>query len=108
MKCPALVPCMLCLCACAGPRPQVVTQHLEAPRTAEAPYVLTATIRNNGGGDGQVEAVARLVSKATRETVAQSTQDFELRGYESLQVVFRFEGAPVGDYTVKVEAKYPP
>jgi len=100
--------CALAFCACTGPRPEVLARRLEAPRSPGAPWLLAVTIRNAGGGEGEIEAVARLISTATGATAGQCTRTLDLGRHETATVVFRFEGVPAGDYRASVAAVYPP
>jgi hypothetical protein len=96
------------LAACRGPAPVVVRQELQPPQRPNDPYTLVVTIENRSGGEGQAEVTARLLSTATHETAAQTSQDVTLRPHETVQVTLDLQPGAPGDYDATVEAEYPP
>jgi hypothetical protein len=96
------------LCSCTGPRPIIVKREVIPPRSPEAPYTVLVTIQNTGRGEGQAEATARLRSRTTGQTAAQSVRPIELSALETVHVRFELT-APAGDeYDAIVDVKYPP
>jgi hypothetical protein len=95
------------LAACRGPDPTVVRQELRPPLTPNDPYTLVVTIENRSGGEGQAEVIARLRSKATHETAAETSQSITLQPYETVQMMLELRPSAIGDYDATVEAQYP-
>jgi len=96
------------LAACRGPAPAVVRQELRPPLTPNDPYTLVVTIENQSAGEGQAEVTARLHSKNTHETAAETSQPVTLQPHETVQIVLELRPSAIGDYDATVEAQYPP
>jgi hypothetical protein len=96
------------LAACRGPVPVVVRQELRPPVTPNGPYTLLVTIENQSAGEGQAEVTARLLSKATHETAAETSQPVTLHPHETVQIVLELQQGALGDYDATVEVQYPP
>ena len=103
-----LLVCASCLAACYGPKPTVQRQQLRPPSGPNEPYTLFVTIENQNGGEGQAAVTARLLSKSTGETVAQSDETVELQSHETVQVMLELRPSTDGDYNATVEVHYPP
>jgi len=100
--------CAMLLAACYGPAPVVVRQELRPPASPSEPYALVVTLENQSGGEGQAEIIARLRSKSSGSTAAQTSETVELQPHETVQVVLELQPGAPGDYAADVEAKYPP
>jgi hypothetical protein len=103
-----LLICAGCLVACYGPNPIILRQELRPPSAPNEPYTLAVTIANQNGGEGEAAVTARLLSKRTGETAAQSNEMVELRAHETVQLVLDLQPAAAGEYDATVEIQYPP
>jgi hypothetical protein len=103
-----LLCCAAALAACGGPRPLVTRQELRPPAAPSEPYLLSVTVQNQGGGEGEAEVVARLLRKDTGETAAQEHELVMLEPHEAVQVVLELRPDAPGQFDVAVEAQYPP
>ena len=103
-----LLVCASCLIACYGPKPVVQQQELQPPSAPNEPYTLVVTIENQSGGEGQAAITARLRSKATGETAAQTSETVELQSHERTQVVLELRPSAAGQYDATVDVQYPP
>jgi hypothetical protein len=96
----------LWLRGCSGARPRVVSQELRAPTGAGQPFQADATIRNEGLGEGEVQVVFRLVARSGGRALVEARR-VELRRREAVHVSAPV-WAPRGEYSLEVEAHYPP
>jgi hypothetical protein len=103
-----LLICASYLAACYGPKPAILGQELRPPPGPNEPYTLTVTIENQNGGEGQAAVTARLRSKSSGETAAESSETVELQSHETVQVVFELRPGVAGEYDATVEVQYPP
>ena len=103
-----LITAAVALAACRGPRPAIVSRQLLPPESPAAPYIALVTIRNTGGGEGQVEAIARLRSAVQGQTVAEAARQIDLSPFETVQVRFELRAPAAGHYELVTDAKYPP
>ena len=94
--------------ACRGPDPVVRSHELRLPESEGAPHRVVALIENRGGGEGHVEVVARLRSRATGQTAAEREETVELSPREALHMTLELRPALPGPYDLTVEATYPP
>jgi hypothetical protein len=109
MRCPLLLaPLALGLVACRGPDPAVIGQAIEPPASEGAPYKAAVTVENKGGGEGQIEIIARLRARATGRTAAQRSEMVDLLPHEKLEVILELRPALPAPYDLSVEASYPP
>jgi hypothetical protein len=91
---------------CSGPRPVASDPRVEAPRRAGDPYHVSALVRNEGPGHGQVQVTFRLRDTRT-ERVYQQIASVTMDPGESIVVGVDIT-APPGQYEPLVEAEYPP
>lgn len=98
----------LCLVACRGPDPAVLSEELEPPAAEGAPYRAVVTVENRGRGEGAIEVTARLRTRATGQTAAQRAEMVDLMAHEKVSVVIELRPALPAPYDLAVEAKYPP
>lgn len=90
---------------CVGPEPAVKETRVQPPEQPGQPYVIEATIKNSGDGDGSVDIEARLIEKQTRKSYATNSSIY-LHAGETV-VVSLDVNAPEGDYDARVRAQYP-
>lgn len=98
----------LLLASCYGPSPQVVSHKLVPPEAKGSPYILAVTVRNVGGGQGQVDVQGKLNSKRTGKTVASGDELVELQPRETQQVEIQLNPVAKGPYKQLVKVQYPP
>lgn len=91
---------------CSGPRPAVGAVRVVAPSTPGAPYRISALVRNDGSGHGQVQVTFRLRNRQTNR-VYQQTESITLKADETVTAVAEFN-APAGEYVPTVDVSYPP
>ena len=84
---------------CSGPRPLLLSARMRGP-------VAEAIVRNEGGGEGQIQVDFRVRPKGAGATILRS-EKATLRPHETARVETRFEGAR-GDEQVEAEVDYPP
>jgi hypothetical protein len=91
---------------CSGPRPAVAVVQLVAPGADGEPYLVAATIRNQGWGHGEARVTVRLRDRASGQTI-QREETVALDTGETTRLTAELR-APPGDYAVEVDAEYPP
>ncbi len=103
----ALVALVMLAGACLyGPDPAVVSQRLLQERGGS--YVVLVGIQNRNGGQGQVAVTARLVTRASGETAAETTEYVSLDPHERVALRIQLEPAARGPYRPSVKVRYPP
>jgi subtilase family serine protease len=90
--------------ACAGPRAKVTDTGVR-PSARAGYYRVNARI-TNAGGRGQIELTIRLRNSRDGRIVTQA-QAVDLQPRDHTDVAVEIP-APPGDYTVDVQADYPP
>jgi len=96
----------LLLSACFGPKPVVARVDLHAPERENDSYVLVAEVRNEAGGDGEINLAAKLTNRQTGQTY-RAEKNVHLGPNETTIATLRIE-APPGDYDTEVQTEYPP
>jgi hypothetical protein len=96
------------LAGCPGPKPVVVRQQLQEPEKPGEPYRLVVEIENRGAGEGQAKVVARLCPRGGGETVAQATQEVDMRGRETVRIDLPLQPTRPGPFDATVDVGYPP
>lgn len=99
---------VLGLAGCYGPSPEVVSRKLQSPQAKGSPYILAVTIRNKGGGQGQVDVQSELRSRKTSRTVASKDQQVMLGPHETVQMEIQLNPIASGPYKPIVSVQYPP
>ncbi len=102
----ALAAVALWVLNCSGPRPTVSGTRVQAPQRAGDPYQMTASVRDDGPGHGQVDVLFRLRDTRTG-MIYQATEKVTLSAGETV-VVTASINAPQSHYDASVEADYPP
>ena len=92
--------------SCAGPKPTVVEATFDPPAAAGQPYHLRALVENGGGGRGEVGITFRMKDQASGR-IYEEQSTLTLKPHEQALAVAQL-ALPAGDYTLKVEAEYPP
>ncbi|MFN2548411.1 MAG: hypothetical protein ABR567_13340 [Myxococcales bacterium] len=84
--------------SCSGPRPRLVSAHMRGP-------VASATVRNEGPGEGEVEVEFRVQGRAG--PVVTKSEKASIAPHEEVVVESRIDGAR-GDERVEAQVVYPP
>ena len=92
---------------CAGPEPSLIAANFATPASPGEPYILSAVIRNNGAGQGEVAVRLRLVDSGSGRSFEKATTA-QLAGRETVTVTEELYGVPPGSYQIEVELEYPP
>jgi hypothetical protein len=88
--------------------PQEHPPQQHPPQAGGTTYHLVVTVTNQGSGEGQVVLEARLRSRATRQTAAQTSQNLDMQPHETASAVIPLHPPEPGDYEATVTARYPP
>ncbi len=93
--------------ACFGPKPTVLGHELRPPEQPGQPWVMYATVKNRGRGEGQVAVTARLLDPRTGDVVAEGERTAQFRGHETITVAIELQPSTNGPFEEQVEAEYP-
>jgi hypothetical protein len=99
---------MVLLNGCFGPKPVIVHYSLQTPQSPDQPHHLLVTLQNDSGGEGQAELTARLQVQATNQTVAEASQEVDLKEHETVTVTIPMQPSNPGPYQVSLEVHAPP
>jgi hypothetical protein len=103
LACLALI--ALLTLGCLGPKPRVRSAEVAPPEDGKA--IVTLTIANDGGGDGQVEVKVTL--RQGDEVIARDEKLSELKGRETIKLVLEVDVPDdAHDLSVDAEIHYPP
>jgi len=110
IKHPLRLACLLrlpALVACTGPKPTVLGYEVQPPAANGGEYRASVTIRNDSGGEGEVQVTVRLIVVTTGATAAIAEQTPTLKPHETVHLTISLQPALPGPYRTEVEAEYP-
>jgi hypothetical protein len=96
---------LLITASCLGPKPQVRSAEVAAPKDGKAS--VTVVIVNSGSGDGQVEL--KITLRRGDAVVGRAEKTTELRSKETVTLVVEVDvPEDAADLAVDAEVQYPP
>jgi hypothetical protein len=104
-----LVPLLLLVSSgCRGPRP--VVERVESRAAEDGRIQVVVTLRNAGGGEGQVALSVTVRERAGAVIRGRDERAVTLKAHERLMVTLELPiaGARPGDLVAEAEATYPP